>query len=72
MTWGTVGAILPTSPTARSPMLVWFLLCMAAVILGRFVVTGIYQIHGVCAGSTHPAGSGCRWPPPLSPWRWRS
>ncbi len=67
MTWGTVGAIELTSPTARSPMLGAFLLCMGAVILAfgitsafgkpvlsvlsciscaRFVVTGIYQIHG--------------------------
>jgi len=29
MTWGTVGAILLTSPTARSSMLGLFLICMA-------------------------------------------
>jgi hypothetical protein len=67
MTWGTVGAISLTSPTARSPMLGAFLICMGAVIAAfamasafgkpvlsvvgglscaRFVVTGVYQIHG--------------------------
>jgi uncharacterized protein len=67
MTWGTVGAILLTSPTARSSMLGLFLICMGAVILAfavtsafgkpvlsivgllscaRFIVTGVYQIHG--------------------------
>jgi uncharacterized protein len=67
MTWGTVGAISLTSPTARSPMLGAFLVCMGAVIAAfavtsafgkpvlsvvgslscaRFIVTGVYQIHG--------------------------
>jgi succinate-acetate transporter protein len=41
MTWATVGAILLTSPTARSAMLGWFLLCMAAVILA-FAVTSAF------------------------------
>lgn len=41
MTWGTVGAILLTSPTARSTMLGWFLFCMAAVILA-FGITSAF------------------------------
>jgi uncharacterized protein len=41
MTWGTVGAISLTSPTPRSPMLGWFLLCMGAVI-AAFAITSAF------------------------------
>jgi uncharacterized protein len=55
MTWGTVGAILLTSPTARSTMLGWFLFCMAAVILAFGTRSGRSSARRACASSSRRA-----------------